>query len=442
MRSIGARLGSHLTPHSFFWKDCRLWFLAALLNLSCGFSVETDLCGQFESAPLKEAIGDAPAPVLVDPNAGFAVFHGSACARSDEDGRENIVKVEQSLELPPFVNQATVILNGWKVRYLHGDHHVEGVGTMIAKIDLQDGRLTWQAAGVLADDNFDDAYEWCYHYTVIAWNAFSVSALVDDDDADRFCKAASDTTDNFYFGKNKGTTTALASFSSFLQNEPLASRGSEAILPRGFGFRGDGDDHLLQLAYNLDHSEGIVEQGKLYWKGFREIALPSAESGNLVDPGFVSWDTYAVLKDNDKRKSYEFGEMVSLIRGSDVGIIQPSYTVLPREDDMDGCGTGTHEGVFTEEFTVENVPFECAVPALTGWDLAYGCDDEQVAEMGTWIDDWSYTVGAQGGTLRYRVSSILRDKDGSPGHIGAEKVAILGLRRLAITGGPAVGQSK
>lgn len=410
-----------------------------LLGTACTYNApEGDLCSMFDGAPLKDAIGDPPAMVLMDPLQRFAVFHGSACAQSDEDGRENIIKVEQSLQLPAFANQATVFLNGWKVKYLHKDHEVQGVGSLIGKIGLKGGTLSWQAAGILSDKNFDDAYEWCYHYTVIAWNDLAVSAAVDHDDADKFCHAQSPESDNFFFAPNDSTTTALAAFTTFLQNDAFAAPGQVAVLPRGFGFREGDDHHLLQLAYNLDHSEGYVEHGKTYRKGFAKLKIPATTISSRADSGFVSWETFAILKDNSTRRSYEFGELVSALGGRDVGIVQPSYSILPIEDGSSTatCDLSGQPDILTEEFVVEHIPFECAVPMLTGWELEYGCSDHQVTEMGIWIDEWSYALGGQGGTLRYKVSSVLRDKDGKPEHGRTKKVAILGLIATDLPFGP------
>ena len=41
-------------------------------------------------------------------------------------------------------------------------------------------------------------------------------------------------------------------------------------------------------------------------------------------------------------------------------------------------------GVVTQESVIENLPFEYAIPMLTGWELVLGCDDEHVKEIGIW----------------------------------------------------------
>ncbi len=49
---------------------------------------------------------------------------------------------------------------------------------------------------------------------------------------------------------------------------------------------------------------------------------------------------------------------------------------------------------------------------------------------GIWIDEWGYDKNTR--TLRYKLSSILTDKNDYPGHYFGHKVTILGLRPLAV----------
>lgn len=44
--------------------------------------------------------------------------------------------------------------------------------------------------------------------------------------------------------------------------------------------------------------------------------------------------------------------------------------------------------------------------------MGYLCDDEHVKEIGIWIDEWGYDKNTR--TLRYKLSSILTDKDDIP----------------------------
>ena len=422
-------------------------FLTSLAVLLMTFSVACSFtplpntpgfCQTFEELPLTE-VSQGPLLNVFENPGTIKVIHGSGIAKLDPDnslGQEGFIKVEQSLDIPEYANKATVFLNGWKLSYLGSDdQNVVGLGTLVGRIRLvgirPGGRkLTWNAVGILRDNDAAEGYDWTYYYTVIAWNDAALNLAVNHDDADNFCKAGTGGSDNFYFAENKRTTTALSSFNSFLQNPDFPPKETVAILPRGFGVGWQIDHNLLQLAYNLDHSENFVEYGKKYQKAFEDVLAPTAIS--LANSGFVSWNTYSILKDNDLRRDYVFGEMVSALGGNDVGVLQPPFSVLPVED-IDSCVPAPEQYAKTEEIVIENVPFEYAIPMLTGWDLQYPCDDENVKEIGVWIDKWRYEKDPANphGRLSYTISSALRDKEGGPGHIRSHKVTILGLRPTA-----------
>jgi hypothetical protein len=388
-------------------------------------------------------------PVLEEPGT-IIVYRGFGCAESNRSGTEDIITVEGSVDdLPAYATNATVFLNGWRMQYLHSDHHVAALGTVIKQIRLEGRSLKWRASGVLSDQNFDDGYSWCYHYTVVAWNPANLDLTIDHDDGS--CDP-SDPGDpfqaNHYTAANAKTnagytpdpgTTALSFFPSFLRNPGFAGK-PVAILPRGFGFAWGGvgeDHHLLQIAYNLHRSEIFVDNnpsildGRQYRKLRQIIIPPLPEAASQVGSGFVSWETSAIYKDNDLRRDYEFGEIVSGLGGVEVGVVQAPFSILPREDDC-GLGGGRfgNKSVLTREYVVENVPYEFAIPMLTGWELNYGCDDEHVQEIGVWIDGWSYDRGMR--KLTYKLSSVLRDRDNNPGHFRRHNVSILGLRPAAV----------
>lgn len=410
----------------------------ATLLASCTFHPgHISLCQWINGAPVKQLTSSPPPTVVMEDPGTIVVYQGSGCAESDKSGQEDIIKVEQSLDIPSYATNATVFLNGWHLQYLHGDHHVQGLATLIRDIELDRRTLKWQAGGLLSDDNFDDPYNWCYYYTVIAWNASMINLSVDDTGG--VCDLDDQSAANFFIAENDGTTTALSSFPTFLENPDFASDKTVAVLPRGFGFSWTGGDHsLLQIAYELDHSEILVENGKKYKKGeagditLSPTPMPApGTSESQVDSGYVSWDTYAIFKDNATRRGYKFGEMVSGLGGTDVGIIQPPFSILPIESHgFFGVCIGEPPGVKSQEFIIKNIPYEYAMPMLTGWELGYRCDDEHVTEIGTWIDDIHYikSPGSSLGTLSYRLSSILRDKDGSPGHYFNHRVTVLGVK--------------
>jgi hypothetical protein len=407
--------------------------LSLLLSLySCSFRPgRLELCKDIEQTPLTPVSGSTPSLVLEDPGT-IIVLHGNGCAHTN---KAPDLKVEQSVSIPSYANKAAVFLNGWKMGYSGGDHHVLGMTAAVGKINVQPGKVTWQAFGALGDSGFDKSIDWCYYYTVVAWNDTNLHAFVDQDDANYFCKGESPSgSDNFFYSSNAGTNTALASFASFLSNANFASSRRVALLPRGFGYDWFPDDHhILQVGYNMGHGETFIED-RSYKKAEGELhPLPTPPNGR-VDSGFVSWITSAIFKDNDKRRDYNFGEFVSGMSGSDVDEIDPPFSILP----IDGPGffgacLGAPAGVQKQDVVIDNVPYAYAVPMLTGWDLSYGCmGDHHVREIGIWIDNLHYDrpPNASTGTLRYTVFSTLHD-DSSNWGSSQYKVSILGLRRLA-----------
>jgi hypothetical protein len=399
---------------------------------ACSYTApSSDLCAQAAGAPVTE-LTDRGNAVLFETPGTIIAYHGFGCGKSNQSGTENFIKVDEGLDLPPYVTNATVFLNGWRSKYLSKDHHVAGLGTLVGKIRLEGTTLKWQAASVLSDDNFDDGYDSCYFYTALGWNAAAIDLTVTHDDG-CFAKGGAA---NFFIADNDGTNTALSAFPTFMENATLAASKTIAVLPRGYGFQWlGGDHHLLQLAYNSDHSDIFIEKGKPYNRGTVTATPALPNDSSRVDSGFVSWETYGILKDNADRRDYRLGEIVSGMGGTDVGVVQPPFAILPHEDmgNFGACLDAPGTNVHTDAIVVENVPYEYAVPMLTGWELAYGCNDHHVTEIGTWIDEISYekAPGATAGTLRYKVSSILRDKDSSPGHYSNHKESILGLRPLA-----------
>ncbi len=418
--------------------------LLTLFFVSCGGTpnpayVLPNPCKEFDDAPLtKLAAPDPNDPpqlqVVLEEPGQLKVMQGFG--RANLPSGKNIIKVEQSVAIPDYANQATVFLNGWRLGYLGNDQHVLSLGSVITKIklDLRTKTLTWNAAGLLRDDDFKEGYEFRYSFTVIAWNDVALNLVIDQGNPDNVCNADTDLPDKSFLALNKGT--ALSAFSVFNHDAAFPANAPIAVLPRGFGFSWyDGDHHLLQLGYNLDHSEVFAEKGKIYDNNRNHvhtlgdilsgIPAPLPNPASRVDSSFVSWDTLAILKDNDSGRYYVFSEMVSALGGNDVGLIQPPFSMLPKEGQVGGNLTG---GVITQDVMIENIPFVYAVPMLTGWELAYLPDDQHVKEVGVWIDQWSYTAGTPGGTLRYKISSILRDDDSSPAHYMRHKVTILGIR--------------
>lgn len=406
-------------------------------------------CDRFPSpaGPLTQ-LTSSPSPTVMFEDPGtIIVFHGSGCAESNKSGKQDIMVVEQSLDLPRYAVNATVFLNGWQLKYLHGDHNVGGLATSIYNITLEPGAvgqtLRWRAAGILSDKNFDDPYAWCYHFTVVAWNPANLALVVDHDDGPCSDKPE-ETRDANYFGSvnwdwthERLAWTQLSSFPTFIQNPGFTPYRTVAVLPRGFGFQwaskcddGQEDHNLLQLAYNMDHAEIFMEKNKKYLKGTGDTTRGDEST---VDQGYVSWETYAIFKDDntfDAYRFYGFGEIISGLSGSEVGVIQPPFSILPKESESDDTCYPPAD-ITTHDFVIENVPFKYAIPMLTGWELDYLGSDHNVQKIGAWITDWDYDP-TNPGRLHYKLSSVLRDKDGSPCFDSRHKVTILGFRPVTL----------
>jgi hypothetical protein len=150
----------------------------------------------------------------------------------------------------------------------------------------------------------------------------------------------------------------------------------------------------------------------------------------------VSWETYGIFKDDNTRRDYLFGEIVSGLGGNDVAVIQPPFSILPKEEDESSffdifTGSGCISSplaVQTQEFVIENIPYTYAIPVLTGWELSSDLciGDEHVNELGIRIDEWRYEkIPGIPGTLRYKLASRL--SSGTEGGY-RHKVAVLGLK--------------
>ncbi|HXU21823.1 MAG TPA: hypothetical protein VN788_14670, partial [Verrucomicrobiae bacterium] len=333
-----------------------------------------------------------------------------------------------------------------------GDQHVLALGSAITEIhvDPKLHTVAWDALGLIRDDDGAEGYNFTYQFTVVAWNAVNINAFVDQGAINSrtidCAQNGGQLPENYFYASNSGTSSALSCFFSFLQNSAFASSKSIAVLPRGFGLVwNDGDHHIFQLAYNMDHSE-ILADRRNYNKKNQQIAapLPNPPSTHVAS-GFVSWSPYAIFEDNDTRRDYTFAEIVSGLGGSDVGLLQPPFSMLPNAADTgflglySTCGEQGAEPTTTEEHTIENIPYQFAVPMLTGWNMQYVCSDQHVKDVGIWIDDWSYQPpsGGNGGILHYKLSSILADDDSTRAHAVDHRITVLGLRGL--TGGNVKG---
>lgn len=421
-------------------------FVAAFLQ-SCSFHPASDPefpCDAYEAIKLTPLSSQSNQTVFENPGTIIAIQGTASAVRTSGDGSP--IKVQQTLPLPTYADQAVVFLNGWKLDYHSDDHHILALGNAITEIhmDIKGHSLTWDALGLLRD-NDGKPYDWTYQYTVVAWNTVNLSLSVDQgawpSQPPECTNSNNQLPDNYFYSSNSGTSTALSCFFSFLQNNNFASSKTVAILPRGFGLVWNDEDHnLFQIGYNMEHSETIA-QGRQYNKLGSQVQAPLPNPPNAhVDTGLVSWNPYTIFEDNDNRRDYTFFELVSGMGGNDVSVIQPPYSILPDNADapwlgiFSSCGEVSGQSTNTNTYTIENIPYQYAVPMLTGWELEYLCSDKHVKDIGVWIDSWSYQPPANGvgGVLTYKISSVLVDNDSTHTHSSNYKVTVLGL-------GPATG---
>ena len=350
---------------------------------------------------------------------GIQVTHGENCDAAEGDP----IAIEESFDLPDFATQATVFLNGWSLEYLEGDHHVWGAATRITNSRVQGRTLKWKAYGFLLDDGQDDSYKWCYYYTVVAWDSQLIRCTADHNDIENTVAST------------RTSKLPIVSSSSYSHKGGPFLRRSSVVLPRGFVFHlAINDHHLLHIAYSLMHSENSITRRKHYGD------LPQPDLNDATDKvgsGFTTWDTNAILQDNTYR-DFVFYHLSSTLGGSGVSVVQPPFTILPTRVEAN-IGSPTR-GETTQEVGIEGVPFDFAVPMLTGWDLRYDFDDEHVKKMGVWLNDIEYEKPKtdEGGTLHYKITSALHDSDKDPNYSFNHNVHILGFssRPLVVLANP------
>lgn len=389
----------------------RVRFIVLVLLSSlvgCGFSSPPpSQCGPKNSpnwitcmldvAPFRDVDSDSRKTVYEAPGL-IRVRHGQSCVAAPQAAGTGTVGFRvRDTESVPFsiADSGTVFMNGWELRYKGGDHHVQGLGSAIVNVTNTRNEdqfvLNWEAGGVITDQNGDDPYEWCYTYTIVFWSrrGSAFDAVVANTGAGFVHNTESD----------PGNDSALRTLSGSAPNP----YGPGVVLPEGFAMvLGDADHHLLQIG--LDYGQHT-----------------SFEAGK------ITWDSRTLIKDNDTRRDYFAGEVVATLSYSSPqswhpeSVLREGYKgwenvtnrvgLKPRSSES-FCGAVGDESR-KEQYKVENVPFEYAVPVLKGWELGYLCTDHHVRDMGVSISDWRYErdTNAKSGTLYYTLESKLYDDD-------------------------------
>ena len=340
----------------------------------------------------------------------FIMVEGSECVRRDHGPGSATMLL--SIEMPGYVDRGTVVLNGWDLRYLHGDHEVRQFRADITHSKLVTGgggppTLVFEVQGELSDQNWDDDYEFCAYYTGIGYNSGAIDARVEGD----YSGISS-------WGFQIDDEGPISSLETVWTEGTLASGDSVAVIPRGFDFQYDNefecelrippcrwedpaDHHLLQVAYSL----------------FPTGATPNP-GGNL------HWVIQTIFKDNGVRTHW-INTRTALIGGSGVELRPQLLPLNARSGGQNICRNGVDGTVRTETVRLYDLPYDYAVPLLTGWDLSYECDDQHVQRAGIWIHDIRFDPDSDG--LEYKVSSILRDQNGAPSFNATHRVSVLGL---------------
>jgi hypothetical protein len=345
---------------------------------------------------------------------GMRVDHGVTCMKADRAASKTSlgIRVQEQAELT--ANQtASLFLNGWSASYASSDHHVTGVGAIIFNVRVDDGLLTWEAGGVLSDKKGDDAYELCYNYTVLYWptnnNDFDIRST------------HSDSTGKLLFLQDPAPTSAVRTITGSFTS--TTSKLPRAALLSGFAISWRrSDHHLSQLGFDF---------------GPQSLAQKT-----------LGWTSTTAFKDNAKKRDYRAAEAATILSGRGISVTQPAE-VFALENDMyvpkpnvlefsplpktkcPGVQLSGPTSVI-RNYMVSGLDLDYAMPMLSGFELAFDCDDQHVKNIGARIRDFWYQPPGDGalGTLHYQVETMLTDKDRIPEMNDRVAVKVLGINRL------------
>lgn len=364
-------------------------------------------------SPFEQISSGSAQKAVFEDSGKFVMIEGSECLQRDNGDESATMLV--LVDMPDYVDRGTVILNGWDLRYLHSDHEIRSLRADITHSKMVTGgmgspTLVFEVQGKLSDQNRDDAFEFCVHYTGIGYNSSFIDARAEGD----------------YNGIDTWTLQteaegAVSMLESIWSEGTLKGRDSVAVIPRGFSFQFDNkfecefrfppcrwedpaDHHVRQVAYSL----------------FQTGASPNPD-------GNPHWVTQTIFKDNGTRAHW-IKTRAALIGGNSVKLQTDLLALNPISGKTNVCRNGVDGVVRTETVRVYDLPYDYAVPMLTGWDLNYECSDQQIQRAGIWIHDIRFDPASKG--LEYKVSSILRDQNGAPSFNASHRVTVLGLNRL------------
>lgn len=364
------------------------------------------------ATPFEQLSLKAAGKTVFEDEGKFILIEGKQCVQR-ESGAE-AATVLAWLEMPSYVDNGTVVLNGWDLRYLHSEREVNSLRADITHSKLVKNAgsalLVFEAQGKLDDQRRSDAYEFCVFYTAFGYHSAWFDARIEGDYSGIGASALQN--------KNQG---AVATLENTGNKGMLKGKDAIAIIPRGFDFQFDGafecqlsflpckwtdraDYRLLQIAYSL-----------------------SQTGASLSQDGSPHWAAQTIFKDNSTR-THRIKTRVALIHGSSVKLRADFLALNPRSGKTNTCRKSSDGIVRTQIFRINDLPYDYAVPMLTGWDLTYECEHQQVQQAGIWIHDIRFDPNSN--SLEYKVSSILRDQDGAPSFNAAHRITVLGLNRI------------
>jgi len=348
---------------------------------------------------------------VFEDDGNFILIEGSKCVQRDH-GAEPVVTI-QWIEMPGYVDHGTVVLNGWDLRFLQHDREVNSLRADIVRSKLVKNNtstfLVFEAHGKLDDQERKDAFEFCVFYSAFGYRAAAVEAAIEGDDGGIETAVA--------HSKHKG---AVATMEYVGTKGTLKGNETMAVIPRGIDFQFDDsfecelrlvpckwkdstDYRLLQTAYNLSQTG----------------TSPTLD-------GTPHWAVQAIFKPNDIQPHRVKTRVVHIL-GRAVKLRADFLALNPRMGKTDQCRKNADGIVRTQTFHITDLPYDYAVPMLTGWDLSNECEQQRIQRIGIWLHDIRFD--AQSGSLEYKLSSILRDSDGAPGFNAVHRVMVLGLQR-------------
>ena len=135
-----------------------------------------------------------------------------------------------------------------------------------------------------------------------------------------------------------------------------------------------------------------------------------------------------ILRDQDGDDGFTASSRASLLTGRSVKTRASTISLPSRSVTCSRCVTPVG-GERTEHVRVTDLPYDYALPMLTGWDLYFRTGDNHVAKIGASIRNLVFDRVTH--TLEYDFVHNLADQDASPEHGWQRGVTILGFDRTS-----------